>query len=241
VQSSLKPPVSSRPPQATLLFQVVAFFSRLQLHYLLPRLRHPERAVLVFVLLEGSAAVAVIASISYLTDLPLIFPSLGPSAFILFRMPMSASAAPRSVFVSHTLGLAAGFVALALCRFLPGLEYPDPGQINGSFIMALSVAMALASFLMIRFNCNHPPAIATSLIVAMGSIATPVQAGGFVLAIGLLIFLAFLFNRILGGLPFPFWKHDPAITRHFGSLAGIPESGRGYWQELASQIFHLQR
>ena len=229
---------ASPGPQKTLLFKIVSFFSRLQLRYLLPRLKHPERLVRLFVFIEGSMALAVISTMALITQFPLLFPPLGPSAFILFRMPMSASAAPRTVLLSHTFGLISGFLALFLGSLLFSTGTPDPDTVNWSSIVILSMAMGMSSLAMIWLECNHPPATATALIVGMGSITTFSQTIGFVVAVILLISLAFLFNRILGGLPYSYWRHDPEIAARYGTLAGITNRRQGYWEQLASRMFH---
>ncbi len=225
-------------PQGTFLFKIVSFFSRLQIRYLLPRLKHPDRAVRLFVFIEGSMALAVISAVAYATQFPLLFPPLGPSAFILFRMPMSATAAPRTVLLSHLLGLASGFLALFLGYILFSSGAPDSGTVTSGSIAVLSMAMGLSSLSMIWLECNHPPATATALIVAMGFITTLTQAIGFIIAVILLISMAILFNRILGGLPYSFWRHDPEVSSRYGTLAGITNRRQGYWEQLASKMFH---
>jgi CBS-domain-containing membrane protein len=225
-------------PQKTLLFIIVSFLSRLQLRYLLPRLKHPERVVRLFVFIEGSMAMAVISAIALLTHFPLLFPPLGPSAFILFRMPMSAAAAPRTVLLSHSLGLASGFAALLFGSIFFSHGASDTGTMTVSSMVVLSMAMGLSSLAMIWLECNHPPATATALIVGMGSITTFSQAIGFIIAVILLISLAILFNRILGGLPYSHWRHDPEVASRYGTLAGITNLRQGYWEQLASRMFH---
>lgn len=229
---------ASPGPQKSLLFKIVSFFSRLQLRYLLPRLKHPERIVRLFVFIEGSMALAAISAMALITQFPLLFPPLGPSAFILFRMPMAAAAAPRTVLLSHTLGLVSGFLALFFGSLLFSTAAPDPGTVNGSSIAILSMAMGMSSLAMIWLECNHPPATATALIVGMGSITTFSQAIGFVIAVVLLISIAFLFNRILGGLPYSYWRHDPDVASRYGTLAGITNRRQGYWEQLSSKMFH---
>ncbi|WP_457574484.1 HPP family protein [Desulfolithobacter sp.] len=228
-------------PQGTLLFRVVRFLSRLQLRYLLPRLKHPNRAVRVFVFVEGSLALAIISAAALYTSFPLLFPPLGPSAFILFRMPMSHSAEPRTVLLSHLIGLASGFLALLLGTLLFATPHsPEPGVMNTTTIITLAMAMGFSSLAMIWLDCNHPPATATALIVAMGYITTVAQVVGFVVAVFLLICLAILFNRLLGGLPYSIWRHDPQIAALYGSLAGITSQKQNYWQQLTERMFHTR-
>ena len=83
------------PPQETALFRAVAFLTHIQLGYLLRGVRNPQFVVLLFVTTSGVTALGTITLAAFLTNLPLLFPPLGPSAFILFRTPMSPQAAPR--------------------------------------------------------------------------------------------------------------------------------------------------
>ena len=46
---------------------------------------------------NGASCILSISLVAWLFDLPLLFPALGPTAFILFATPFSPDAAPRSV------------------------------------------------------------------------------------------------------------------------------------------------
>ncbi len=63
------------------------------------------------------------------------------------------------------------------------------------------------------------------------------QVLGLLAAVTLLILEAFLFNRIIGGLPYPVWRADPRISRSYGALAGIPEPSANFWQQMSTKIF----
>ena len=89
--------VPRRGPQGSLLFRTIAFFSRLQLRYLLQNVGNPHMLVVIFVFVAGASALGIITVAAYLTRLPLLFPPLGPSAYILFHTPMSVTASPRNV------------------------------------------------------------------------------------------------------------------------------------------------
>ncbi|GAA0654337.1 hypothetical protein GCM10010193_00570 [Kitasatospora atroaurantiaca] len=55
----------------------------------------------------------------------------------------------------------------------------------------------------------HPPAGATTLIVAMGLLRTPGQLAVIMLAVVLLVVQGLLVNR-LAGIPYPLWRPLPA-------------------------------
>ncbi len=229
-------------PQQTLLYRTVAFFSRLQLRHLLRSVGNPRTLVVLFVFLEGAAALAIITLAAYLTQLPLLFPPLGPSAFILFHTPMSPRASPRNIILSHALGLLAGIVSLGWVGFLyPGVMLGAPGVMSWPHVVAVASAMGLISIAMIVLDCAHPPAAATALLGAMGLFRNGAQMLGLLGAVILLVAEAFVLNRLAGGLPYPLWRADPEVVRRYGALAGVPETGTSYWQRLTAQVLHQAR
>jgi len=224
-------------PRRTVLFRAVALLTRFQLGAVLRRSTRPSSAVLLFVFSAGACALGIISAAAYLTRLPLLFPPLGPSAFILFSTPMSDRAAPRTLIFGHALSVGAGLVALHAVQVAwPGPSLLDPQVLNGARIVAIAVAMALASLLMLSLRCPHPPAAASALLAAMGYLDTPLQVAGLLGAVVLLAAAAWVFNRLIGGLPYPHWRADPRVSRMFGALAGIPAEGSSYWHRLGMEL-----
>jgi CBS-domain-containing membrane protein len=136
------------------------------------------------------------------------------------------------------MAVAAGLSSL----WLVGLVFPDmhllvPSVLNWGRVAAIACSMGVIGVLMIATNSVHPPAAATALIAAMGYLQRPDQVVGLVAAVVLLSVEAFLFNRVIGGLPYPLWRADPTVSRNYGVLAGIPEKGTTYWHQLAVRLF----
>jgi CBS domain-containing membrane protein len=229
-----KPPV----PQQTVLFRIIALLAQFQLGYFVRNVKNMRIVLVVFVFLEGATAMGTITMIAYLTDLPLLFPQLGPSAFILFYTPMSMAASPRNCILSHTMAVVAGLFSIHLLAII----FPEAGLLNSGIIgwyrvAAISLAMGLISVMMIATQSTHPPAAASALIAAMGYLENPVQLLGIASALVLLVLEAFLFNRILGGLPYPIWRPDPKISQKYRALAGLQEAKTTFWGQLADRMF----
>ena len=69
---------------------------------------------------NGGLAILTVGVLAWLTNLPLVFPALGPSAFILFSAPLSKAGAPRSVVLGHSICLLSGYVSWYLLGFVSG-------------------------------------------------------------------------------------------------------------------------
>ena len=227
-----------RGPQHSFLFRMIAFFSRLQFGYMLRSRGYPRFLVMTFVFASGATALGTITIIAYLTELPLLFPPLGPSAFILFYTPMSISASPRSVILSHTLAVAAGLSSLWMFKLLLSqANLYDPTVMNGYRVIVIALSMGVICLIMITIKCVHPPAAASALIAAMGYLQYVEQILGFIVAVIFLVLEGVFFIKILGGLPYPFWRADPQVARNYGELAGIPATGINFWQQLAMKSY----
>lgn len=116
--------------------------------------------------LNGGLAILTISLFAWFTSMPLVFPALGPSAFILFSTPLAAAAAPRNVIVGHCSCLAIGWVTWNLTSYLAGS--PDGAQADSWYItVSASAALAASCLLLVRINCPHPPACTSCLVVAL--------------------------------------------------------------------------
>lgn len=229
-------------PQATMLFRVVAFFSRLQVGYLFHRQKDTQLLIILFALIAGTTALAIITMAAQLTKLPLLFPPLAPSAFILFYTPLSPSASPRNVFLSHTMGLGVGLLCLKVMAFFyTEQSLFDPAAMSWQRVVVIGLSTGLIGLLMIVLRCVHPPAAATALIAALGYFKNIFQVMALVAAVILLLVEAVVFVRLIGGLPYPIWKIDQRLTKAYRELADGIGSRGGFWQEISSNIYKKRR
>ena len=166
--------------------------------------RHGDRFILgLYVLINGAIAIGSLSALAAITHQAFVFPSLGPTAFILFFSAMSVQAAPRNVFLGHLVGVLAG--ALALAIFGLTTAPPDLDLVTWPRAGALTLAMCLTGALLIWLGIAHAPATATTLIVAFGLLHTASQLLVLMLGVVLLLVQALVINR-LAGVPHPLWK-----------------------------------
>lgn len=180
---------------------VSGLLQRLRLESLLSR--HKTRHVLaLFNLVNGGVSIGLLAGVAYVTRSPFLFPSLGPTALLLFYKPRDQVSAPQNVLIGHSIGAVVGWLCLAVF----GLLDVPPALMAESWARAGAAALSLGgtSALMVLLRAVHPPATATTLIVSLGLMPHLWQIPVLVGAVALLLAQAFVINR-LAGIEYPFW------------------------------------
>ncbi len=167
--------------------------------------RFDERRVLSWMsAVNGGLAIATISVFAWFCDLPLVFPALGPTAFILFSSPMAPSAAPRSVILGHFSCLACGYAVWHFTSYLNG----SPVSIeSGGWLLFCSASLTLAfsCLLLIRLSCPHPPACASAMVVGLGAVTHWQDLLLMGLVVAWVTFQAVAMNRF-AGLPVSTWS-----------------------------------
>ncbi len=167
--------------------------------------RHDSTLVMgLFAFVNGVVAIGLMAAAAVVTDAPFVFPSLGPTAFLLFYTPLLPAASPRNTLGGHLIGAAAGYVSLVLF----GLTDNAPALVEGvawSRVGAAALSLGLTSGVMVWARVPHPPAGATTLIVSLGILREPWQLLVLMGAVALLVAQGLVINR-LAGVPYPTWR-----------------------------------
>lgn len=161
----------------------------------------------VFSFVNGCLSIGIMTLAAFATRQPFIFPSLGPTAFLLFYTPTGAAASPRNTIMGHAIGAGAGY--LSLVAF--GLTEAGPALAVGVStprIGAAALSLGLTAGLMALFKVPHPPAGATTLIVSLGILPDPLDLAVLMLAVVLLTLQGLAINR-LAGIDYPWWSPPP--------------------------------
>lgn len=162
----------------------------------------------LFALLNGFVSIALVSLLAVATGQPFVFPSLGPTAFLLFYTPQAPAASPRNTFLGHLIGAGCGYLALAIF----GLLEAGPALTTGvtpARAGAAALSLGLTAGVMVWLRVPHPPAGATTLIVSLGILSHLPQLAVLMLGVVLLIAQGFAINR-LAGLDYPIWGPRPA-------------------------------
>lgn len=164
-------------------------------HALMERYGRGGAAIYSFLGILIAIGIAGIAALVFRQ--PLLFPSLGPSAYLAFETPTDAAASPRNALIGHGVAL---LVALAALQIFALGNHPSAlvEGMTGNRLLAVVLALAVTSAILVLLDAMHPPAGATSLLVTLG-LLKGVQ-GAVVIAVGVLIVViaGVLINRTLG-------------------------------------------
>lgn len=156
----------------------------------------------LYALVNGLLSIAIMTAAAMVTGVPLVFPSLGPTAYLLFSDPLGRAACPRNTLIGHGIGVLAGYGSLVVFGLADTAAAMD---IEPARVGAAALSLALTSALMVWFGAPHAPGAATTLIVSLGIIHRPLELVVLMGAVVLLVVQGFLINR-LAGVPYPIWS-----------------------------------
>lgn len=187
---------------------ILSFLRRVRLDWLLQHF--PPRLVRsIYVFVNGFITIAVLALLALVSRNPFVFPSLGPTAYLLFFSPLGKTSSPRNTILGHAIGLLCGYAAFVVT----GAGALPFGAREGIFwprIWAAALSLSATGAFMVLLEISHPPAGATTLIVSLGIISKPRELVIIEVAVLLLVAQALVINR-LAGLPYPLWNAAASI------------------------------
>jgi CBS domain-containing membrane protein len=195
--------MTTRAEEIRLEFEhVELLLKRLRLPFLLRHLP-PKLVWSAYVFVSGFVTIGLLALLGEITGSPFVFPSLGPTAYLLFFTPLHKASSPRNAVLGHAIGLLCGYSAF----WVTGMHAFGEPAMHGIYwpqVFAAALALATTGMLMVAFSVSHPPAGATTLIVALGILAKPWYLVVIEIAVVLLTLLAWVLNH-LAGLDYPLW------------------------------------
>jgi CBS domain-containing membrane protein len=153
-------------------------------------------------LITAAITIGLLCGFALVTHLPFVFPSLGPSTFLIYYAATKATACPRNVFFSHLIGTLCGYAALVVFGLTN--RPADLEDVSWQRLGAVTLALCATLTIMVLLGVAHAPAAATTLIVALGLLRTPWQLAVLMLAVCLLILIGFAINRF-AKLDYPVW------------------------------------
>jgi hypothetical protein len=127
---------------------------------------------------------------------PWLLPSLGPTAVLQTEAPAHPTSRAWNVVMGHLGGLLAGFAAVLIFNASHAPVVLVAKQLPPERVGAAVLAVLLTVLLGILLRASHPPAAATTLLVALGSIATLSDALNLAAAVLILAVIGELARRV---------------------------------------------
>lgn len=128
-----------------------------------------KRADLFWATLGEGGLVLALAALGWVTRQPLIFASLGPTAYELVEQPQMRSARSYNIVVGHFIGLGAGFFAIYLLNAWTAPNVLAGGVVSPQRLWATTLAATLTTFFTLILRAGQPAALATTLLVSLGA------------------------------------------------------------------------
>jgi len=127
--------------------------------------------------LAAGLLVGVAGLLAVLSGEPAVFPSLGPTAYVLAMNRGASAPGRRRVVGGHAIGVVAGLLAyhlLASGAVVTGSIEPLSVPTLGLAASAV-LSVTLTALGMSVLDARHPPACATTLIVSLGLLSAPLE------------------------------------------------------------------
>lgn len=144
-----------------------------------------RRRDLIVAPLCEAALMLVVGVAGWLSHQPLIFASLGPTAYELVETPERRSATPYSILVGHAAAIAAGYFAL----YVTGALHAPPISTQNVLlprVWAAVLAAAVTVFANLALKASQPAAVSTTLLIALGTLQQPHDAAIIMAAVALM-------------------------------------------------------
>jgi CBS domain-containing membrane protein len=165
--------------------------------------RWGNRGNAVYTFTGGLLTIALSGVLAWLLHEPLVFPSLGATAFLFFETPMAEVASPRNTLIGHYVGALVATIWL----FVFGLQHHANVLVEGFSVQraaAVALSVACTGGILRLLRAAHPPAGATTVIVSAGLLHTAHQLAVLAAGVAVLTLAAHTLNRLLG-VPAPRW------------------------------------
>ncbi len=138
---------------------------------------------LIWVPLMEGGLILLMGCISLAVGLPLLFASLGPTAYEQIEKAKLPSSRFYNVVVGHWIAIGCGFAAVAL---LHAWSAPNPLTANHFVpvrVGTCAIAVALTGLFTLLAKAGQPAAFATALLIALGSMQKASDAWAIALAV----------------------------------------------------------
>ena len=144
----------------------------------------------------GGILIFVIGVIGLIAGQPWLFPSLGPTAYLQVENPGLKSAHFYNVIVGHYVGIVSGLIGIAIFGLWKTPSVLTSHHLLPAWVGAAAIAIFLTIIINMFLRASHPPAAATTLLVALGAFITPTQILALIIGVLLIAIIGETFRRV---------------------------------------------
>ena len=157
---------------------------------------------------NATVAMGVLGLLAVLFREPMIFPSLGATAYLLFAHPHEHQAGFRNAFFGHLVAALIGWLTLQaiVAGFDPehvmrALEIVQPGSgpsmaHTWHYVAAAAISIGLTLAVMVAAGIEHSPACSTTLLFSLGVFQHFWQIAALMAGVVLLLVCGQTLNRL---------------------------------------------
>jgi hypothetical protein len=146
-------------------------------------------------LLEGGL-ILLMGGISLALGRPLLFASLGPTAYEQVEKPELPSAKLYNVVIGHWVALTCGFASLAIVNAWSAPNAMSVDHFVPIRVWACVIAVALTALFTLLLKAGQPAAYSTTLLITIGSMQRASDAWAIALAVLILGFVGDPIRRL---------------------------------------------
>jgi CBS domain-containing membrane protein len=166
--------------------------------------RWGNRGNAIYTALGSLLTIALSGLLAWALDEPLVFPSLGATAFLFFETPMAEVASIRNTVIGHTVATVVAFMWLSVFGLVGDASAIDAG-FTAERVACVALSLACTGGFLRLLRAAHPPAGATTVIVSIGLLTTVSELAVLLAGVLVLSAAAWSLNRALG-VPAPAWS-----------------------------------
>ena len=138
---------------------------------------------LLYASLGEGALILLMGAIALAVRRPLIFASLGPTAYELVEKPLAPSARTYNIIVGHMVGLGAGLFSLWLLAAWNAPKVASTGFVTSARLWAAVLSVVITTAATLSLKASQPASLSTTLLVSLGSMQTMRDAAAIAIAV----------------------------------------------------------
>jgi len=138
---------------------------------------------ILYASLGEGALILLMGAIALAARRPLIFASLGPTAYELVEKPLAPTARTYNIIAGHIVGLGAGLFSLWLLAAWNAPKVLSTGSVTSARLWAAVLSVVITTAATLSLKASQPASLSTTLLVSLGSMQTTRDAAAIAIAV----------------------------------------------------------